>query len=95
MLTYEECLALCDLNDDEIDAIAEHEHIEPMIALALGKYMVEHNASDQIKQYILDDIEMARRQGNSEKMALLTKTLCHFVATHPDCCQSQAQTRVA
>ena len=27
MLTFEDCLALCELTEDEIDAIAEHEQI--------------------------------------------------------------------
>ena len=91
MLTYTECLEMCGLSDEEIDAIAEHEHLEPIVAMALGKYMVEHNASHQVRQYILDDIEMARAQGNSAKMALLTQTLCHFMTTHPDCCQDTSR----
>lgn len=94
MITYEECLEMCDLSDEEIDAIAEHEHVEPIIAVALGKYLVEHDGSDQIKQFILDDIEAARSQGNTEKMALLTKTLCHFVSAHPECCHSINEVRV-
>lgn len=95
MITYEECLEMCDLCDDEIEAIAEHEHVEPIIAVALGKYLVEHNGSHQIKQFILDDIEMARQQGNTEKMALLTKTLCHFVSNHPECCHANEHAKVA
>ena len=95
MITYEECLEMCDLSDEEIDAIAEHEHVEPIIAVALGKYLVEHDGSNQIKQFILDDIEVARSQGNTEKMALLTKTLCHFVSTHPECCHAANQAQVA
>lgn len=91
MLTYKECLEMCDLSDDEIEAIAEHEHLEPIVAMALGKYMLEHNGSQQIRQYILDDIEQARVQGNSAKMALLTQTLCHFMTTHPDCCKGESR----
>lgn len=93
MLSYKECLDMCDLSEDEIEAIAEHEHLEPIVAMALGKYMVEHNASHQVRQYILDDIEQARAQGNSAKMALLTQTLCHFMTTHPD--SSKDASRVA
>ncbi len=95
MLTYEECLEMCDLSDDEIEAIAEHEHVEPMIAMALGKYLVEHDGCHQIKQFILDDIEVAKRQGNTQKMALLTKTLCHFMTTHPECCHETGAIKVA
>lgn len=91
MLTYKECLEMCDLSDNEIEAIAEHEHLEPIVAMALGKYMLEHNGSQQIRQYILDDIEQARAQGNSAKMALLTQTLCHFMTTHPECCKGASR----
>ena len=38
MLTYEECLAMCDLSEEEIGAIAAHEHMDAMIAMALGHY---------------------------------------------------------
>ncbi len=27
MLTFDDCLALCELTEEEIDAIAEHEHL--------------------------------------------------------------------
>ncbi|KAA0875106.1 hypothetical protein [Nitrincola tapanii] len=87
MLTYDECLAMCDLTCDEIDAIAEHEHVDPMIALALGNYLVSHHEACEVKRFIVDDIEAARRSGNTEKMILLKQTLLHFLTTHPDACQ--------
>jgi len=83
MLTYEECLEMSDLSDDEIAAIAEHEHVNPMIAVALGHYLVTHNGEQHIQRFILDDIERARRSGDQQKQALLTGALKHFIATHP------------
>ena len=36
MLTWEDCLALCELTEDEIAAIAEHEHVTQMAAAEFG-----------------------------------------------------------
>jgi hypothetical protein len=39
MITIEDCLALSDLTEEEIDAIAEHEHLPAIIAAELGNYL--------------------------------------------------------
>lgn len=83
MLTYEECLEMSDLSADEIAAIAEHEHMDPMIAVALGHYLVTHDGEQCIQRFILDDIERARRCGDQHKQELLAGALRHFIATHP------------
>ncbi len=85
MLTYEECRDLCDLTDEEIEAIAEHEHMDPMMAMALGQYLVTHNGEQRIKGIILDDIRSAEKRGNLGHAEVLRKVLAHFLATHPDC----------
>ena len=83
MLTYEECLELSDLTADEVDAIAEHEHMDPMIAMALGHYMITHEGEQKIKRIIMDDIEKAQRCRNYSHAEMLQKVLQHFIATHP------------
>ncbi|MBV0932218.1 hypothetical protein [Marinobacterium weihaiense] len=83
MLTYEECLEMSDLSADEIAAIAEHEHLDSMIAVALGHYLVTHDGERRIRRFILDDLEQARRSGDTRKQALLNGALQHFIATHP------------
>ena len=40
MLTLEDCIELSDLSEEEILAIAEHEHIPEMVAVELGAYLV-------------------------------------------------------
>lgn len=83
MLTYEECLEMSELSADEIAAIAEHEHMDPMIAVALGHYLVTHDGEQHIQRFIIDDIERAKRCGDQKKQALLNSALQHFIATHP------------
>lgn len=85
MLTYQDCVELSDLTEEEIEAIAQHEHLPEMAALELGSYMVHtEEGIPMIKRIILDDIEEARRRGHVEKILQLKLVLKHFVDTHPN-----------
>jgi len=84
MLTYEECLEMSELDEQEIDAIAQHEHLDPMIAIALGHYLITHNGESRIRRIILDDIEAARRGNNLQRVAVLNATLLAFIKQHPE-----------
>jgi hypothetical protein len=83
MLTLQDCIELSDLSEDEILAIAEHEHIPEMVAVELGNYLV-HTASGEkrIKKMIADDIAHARQTGNLAHAALLRKVLKHYLEHH-------------
>ena len=84
MLTIDDCIALSDLTEDEIDAIAEHEHLPEMVAVELGCCMV-HSAEGhrRIARFIRDDIERARSHGQTVLAQQLTVVLKGFVAHHP------------
>ena len=83
MLTIDDCIALSDLTEQEIDAIAEHEHVPEMVAVEMGCCMV-HCADGQrrIASFIRDDIDRAHRRGNARHAADLTVVLRDFVAHH-------------
>ena len=84
MLTYQDCVELSDLTEEEIEAIAQHEHLPEMAALELGSYLVHtEEGVPMIKRIILDDIEDARRHGHAQKVLQLKLVLKHFVETHP------------
>lgn len=85
MLTFEDCLGLCELTEEEIDAIAQHEHIPEMAALELGEYLIHtDDGVRMIKRMIIDDIADAQRNKDIERVLCLKLTLKHFVDTHPD-----------
>lgn len=85
MLTYQDCVGLCELTEDEIRAIAEHEHLPEVVALELGQYLVQsEDGQRQIRRMILDDIEAAEAAGHSEDVLRLKATMQHFIDTHPD-----------
>lgn len=84
MLTYQDCVALCDLTEAEIRAIAEHEHLPYIVAAELGSYLV-HSAdgTPMIRRMILDDLNAARGRGDKRREAELKLALLHFIETHP------------
>ena len=40
MITLEDCIALCGLTEQEVMAIAEHEHVPEIAAAAIGRYLL-------------------------------------------------------
>ena len=44
MISMKDCIALCGLNEQEVMAIAEHEHVPEIAAAAMGRYLLESPA---------------------------------------------------
>jgi hypothetical protein len=85
MLSYEDCVALADLTEEEVEAIAQHEHLPEIVAAELGSYLVhDPEGVPKIKRIILDDIEEAKRRGDKQQTARLKLVLRHFVEMHPN-----------
>jgi hypothetical protein len=86
MLSLEDCIALCGLSEDEVLAIAEHEHIPEIAAAELGNYLVQTPGGEmRIKSIIRDDIAHARRCGNRHRELALKRLLRDYVLQHPHC----------
>lgn len=85
MLTLKDCIALCDLTEEEVEAIAEHEHIPMIVAAELGNYLVHSpEGVPMIRHYITDDIKAAEERGDAGHVRLLKLVLWHFIQSHPD-----------
>ena len=90
MLTLEDCLALCELSEDEVLAIAQHEHIPELAAAELGNYLVHRPDGEAcIKAMILDDIAAAASGGERNRALALKLVLSNFIREHPRCEQRQ------
>jgi hypothetical protein len=83
MLTYEDCLALCGLTEEEVMAIAEHEHIPEILATEVASYL-EHcpDGSIRIRKIIGEDIALAEASGRHAHAEDLRRVLRHYIATH-------------
>lgn len=84
MLTYTECLEMSGLSREEIAAIAEHEHVDPLCAAAIGNYLLTHDGELKIRKMILDDIEAASKRGDTEHEKELLRVLAQFIVDHPE-----------
>ena len=83
MLTFEDCLGLSELTEDEILAIAEHENIPELVALEFGNHLMHTPSGEKrLKRIILDDIATARKSGNIHHAATLKLVLTHYCKEH-------------
>jgi hypothetical protein len=83
VLTFEDCLGLCELTDEETRAIAEHEHLPQIVALELGNYLLRGPDGELLVSHMfIDDIRAAERRGDLAHAAQLKKTLRHFIEEH-------------
>ena len=88
-LTFEDCLALCDLTEEEVLAIAEHEHIPAMTALELGNYLVHTAAGEErVKSMIRDHIASATAGGDRLRALALKSIIRDYILKHP-CCEAR------
>lgn len=84
MLTLDDCIALSDLTEAEVGAIAEHEHCPEIIAVELGTYLIRSpEGVPMLKRIIIDDIHAARAREDWGHALKLRMVLRHFIATHP------------
>lgn len=85
MITLQDCIALCGLSEEEVLAIAEHEHIPEVAAAALAQYLLQReHGSEQIRDMIIDDVRQAQRRGDREHVRELLHVLHHFLRSHPE-----------
>jgi hypothetical protein len=98
MLSYQDCVALSPLSEDEIAAIARHEHIPEILALELGwaPYRTPEG-KQQIQRIMCENAADACRIGDLDTAALLRLLVHHFIEAHikerePPAEQSESET---
>lgn len=84
MLTLQDCLDMCDLGPDVVDAIADHEGLPAILAAELGSCLACSNGGlAVIHRFILDDIACALERGDRVRLASLEVALHDFRRDHP------------
>ena len=85
MISIQDCISLCGLSEDEVAAIAEHEHIPEIAAAALAQYLLHREQGcSRIRDMIIDDVRMAQARGDSKEVQHLLHVLHHFLREHPE-----------
>jgi archaeosine-15-forming tRNA-guanine transglycosylase len=85
MITLEDCVAFCGLTEEEVLAIAEHEHMPEIAAAAFAEYLTnQEHGTGKIRDMIVDDIRAAQARNDKEHVLTLLHVLHHFLRTHPE-----------
>jgi hypothetical protein len=85
MISMEDCVAFSGMSEQEVLAIAEHEHVPEVVACAMAQYLDQnYTGRVQIRDMIVDDIRDAQEQGNRSHVRDLLHVLHHFLRTHPE-----------
>ena len=85
MISLEDCVALCGLTRDEVLALAEHEHIPEIAAVALGQHLLNQpTGCTTIRAMIAQNIHAARKRGDMRHAEELAVALQDFVTSHPE-----------
>jgi hypothetical protein len=85
MISLADCIAFSGLDEDEVNAISEHEHIPEIAAAALANYLLKQPHGGQaIRTMIIDDIHKALEAGRVRHAQELFMALRHFLDQHPE-----------
>jgi len=84
MICLQDCIALCGLTEDEVLAIAEHEHVPEIVAASLARYLIEQQGFETIRDMIVDDVRSAQSRGDNQHAQTLLHVLHRFLRDHPE-----------
>jgi hypothetical protein len=85
MISLEDCIAMCGLDEDEVAAIVEHEHVPEIEAAAMASELMHRpGGAAAIRGILVDDMRAARRRGDLRRAAELLATLRRFLDEHPE-----------
>jgi len=85
MISLDDCIAFCGLDESEVAAISEHEHIPEIAATALADYLLKQpHGGEAIRTMIVEDIHKALDEGKVKHAQELFMALRHFLNEHPE-----------
>jgi len=81
MITLEDCVAFCGLTEEEVLAIAEHEHMPQIAAAAFAEYLTnQEHGTEKIRDMIVDDIRAAQAHDDDEHLIELLTLASTFAS---------------
>jgi len=84
MISIRDCIDYSDLTDDEIEVIAEHEHLPFASAAQLACCLAQSKEGSQLLRCILmDAVCDAQACGKRNTLQLARRALRQFCANHP------------
>lgn len=84
MLSIQDVIDYCDLDQGEIEAIAEHEHIPITVAAEMSEVLLcSPDGVCRLHSMIIENMQQALESGHYQHVKDLAKTYEHLQRTHP------------
>ena len=84
MLSIRDCLAYCDLTDEDVAIIAEHHDIPEAAAAQIACGLVQTREGTLIlTQFMLDLVDHAEERGDGIRAKRFRDACARFIASHP------------
>ena len=84
MISVEECVGLSDLQEDEVAAIAEHEHVPTIVAAGMGNELLKTpRGVYQLHVMFRENLEQACGRRQLDRAKSIERTYRRFMAAHP------------
>jgi len=84
MLTLNDCIAFSGLTDEQLEAIAHHEHLSLILAAELAEDMVGcRNGCARLAAMLVEEAREAALAGDCRRAAQVRHALHEFLAEHP------------
>ncbi|MBT8414579.1 MAG: hypothetical protein KJO30_09650 [Boseongicola sp.] len=91
MIALEDIEDMSALTRGEIDALAEHEHLNTFDATLLGEYLMHvHSGPQKVHEMLCEDIRDALRSDSLAHARELFAVLRQFLADHPEAARGAA-----
>lgn len=85
MISIKDCLDYCDLTEDEVAAIAEHEHLPFASAVQLACCLAQSQDGNELLRCLLKNAVCdAENCGHAEALRVAQHAYQQFVANHPE-----------
>ena len=84
MLSITDCVGMCGLTDDELQALVDHEHVPLIVAAELGAQLLKSpKGTWQLRGYLLEALEVSVARGEVVREQHLRHVLAAFSSSHP------------
>lgn len=84
MLSMRDCVDMCDLDDEEVEAIAEHEHVPQIVACEIACVLMQSNDGvDLVHHFMEENRDRAAAKGQRNAAAHWRDVLHRFDRSHP------------
>ncbi|MGH8675836.1 MAG: hypothetical protein ACREVG_16200 [Burkholderiales bacterium] len=84
MLSIADCQGMCGLTEDELQVLAEHEHLQLIVATELAAELLKTpRGTWRIRDCLLGELEKSVARNDLDRARRLERIISGFISAHP------------